>query len=356
MALSVARSDGIAGIRALPIGQFQSLRGPLYWAAHFAYRVRKYAHQILIQRKPKERRMAATGFIGTGTIGAPMAMRIKDAGHALTVFDLDAGATRALEDKGATRAASVAALAAACTTMFLSLPGPKQIEEVMLGADGVLAHAAAGTVVIDLSTNAIALNRRIAAAARARGMQYLDAPVSGGRAGAVAGKLAVMVGGDRAAFDAVRPLIACFGENIFHLGESGAGTLAKLINNQIFLAASVLVQEGFVMGAKAGMDPATVLDVLKVSSAGSVVGRAGLFLSRKFDADLFALAIASKDIDVALASAADLSVDMPMTKAASGVYHAALEQGLGAEDFYATLKVLEGRAGVSVPALGKPKA
>lgn len=133
-------------------------------------------------------------------------------------------------------------------------------------------------------------------------------PVSGGRAGAIAGKLAVMVGGDQAAFITVRPLIACFGENIFHLGEAGAGTLTKLINNQIFLAASVLVQEGFVMGAKAGMDPATVLDVLKVSSAASVVGRAGLFLSRKFDADLFALAIASKDIDVALASVQDLGV------------------------------------------------
>lgn len=299
--------------------------------------------------------MTATGFIGTGTIGGPMAMRLVDAGHALTVFDLDPQATRALEDKGARRAAAVANVAAECTTVFLSLPGPKQIEQVMLGADGVLAHARPGTIVVDLSTNAIALNRQIAERAAARNMHYLDAPVSGGRAGAIAGKLAVMVGGDRAAFEAARALIACFGENIFHLGAAGAGTLTKLINNQIFLAASVLVQEGFVMGAKAGMDPATVLDVLKVSSAASVVGRAGLFLSRKFDADLFALAIASKDIDVALASAHDLGVDMPMTAAASSVYHDALKQGLGGEDFYATLKVLEERAGVSVPVLGKSK-
>ena len=199
--------------------------------------------------------MAATGFIGTGTIGGPMAMRLVGAGHALTVFDLDPQATRALEDQGATRAAAVADVAAECTTVFLSLPGPKQIEQVMFGADGVLAHARPGTIVVDLSTNAIALNRQIAERAATRGMHYLDAPVSGGRAGAIAGKLAVMVGGDQAAFITVRPLIACFGENIFHLGEAGAGTLTKLINNQIFLAASVLVQEGFVMGAKAGMDP-----------------------------------------------------------------------------------------------------
>jgi 3-hydroxyisobutyrate dehydrogenase-like beta-hydroxyacid dehydrogenase len=300
--------------------------------------------------------MGSTGFIGTGTIGSPMAMRLIDAGHTLTVFDIEREATRPHENKGAQRAATVAALAAECSTIFLSLPGPKQIEQVMLGTDGVLAHAAAGTVVVDLSTNAIALNRRIAGEAVARGMRYLDAPVSGGRAGALAGKLAVMVGGDRAAFDAVRERIACFGENIFYLGEAGAGTLTKLINNQIFLAASVLVQEGFVLGAKAGMDPATVLEVLKVSSAASVVGRAGLFLSRKFDADLFALAIASKDIDVALASAADLEVDMPMTSAAAGVYHRALEQGLGSEDFYATIKVLEGAAGTSVPVLRKGPA
>lgn len=298
--------------------------------------------------------MGATGFIGTGTIGSPMAMRLIDAGHALQVFDLNLEATRAHEDKGAQRAASLQALASDCTTLFLSLPGPQQIEQVMLGADGVLAHAAKGTTIIDLSTNAIALNRRIARDASARGMHYLDAPVSGGRVGAIAGKLAVMVGGERAAFDAVRELIACFGENIFYMGEAGAGTLTKLINNQIFLAASVLVQEGFVMGAKAGMDPATVLDVLKVSSAGSVVGRAGLFLSRKFDADIFALSIASKDIDVALASAQDLGVEMPMTTAAAAVYHRAVEQGLGAQDFYATLKVLEGAAGAEVPVLRKP--
>ncbi len=298
--------------------------------------------------------MGETGFIGTGTIGSPMAMRIIDAGHRLQVFDLNVEATRAHQDKGASRAASLQALAATCSIILLSLPGPKQIEQVMLGADGVLAHAARGTTIVDLSTNAIALNRRIAAEAASRGMHYLDAPVSGGRVGAIAGKLAVMVGGDRAAFDAVRDLIACFGENIFYLGEAGAGTLTKLINNQIFLAASVLVQEGFVMGAKAGMDPATVLDVLKVSSAGSVVGRAGLFLSRKFESDIFALSIASKDIDVALASAQDLGVEMPMTTAAAAVYHRALAEGLGAQDFYATVKVLEATAGVSVPALHKP--
>ena len=240
--------------------------------------------------------------------------------------------------------------------LFRSLPGTRPINEVVVGEHGLLGHERRGATIIDLSTNAIAPNREIAAKAKELGVHYLDAPVSGGRAGAVAGKLAVMVGGDRAAFDATRELIACFGENIFYMGEAGAGTLTKLINNQIFLAASVLVQEGFVMGVKAGMDPGEVLEVLKVSSAASVLGRASLFLSRKFDQDIFSLAIASKDIDVALASAADLGTEMPMTTAAAGVYQRAVAEGLGGQDFYATVKVLEAAAGVSVPPLKKPPA
>ena len=300
--------------------------------------------------------MTEIGFIGTGTIGSPMAMRLIDAGHRLRVFDLNREATRGHEEKGAQRAASIGEIAVQCAVIFLSLPGPNQIKDVVLGADGLLAHAPKSTTIIDLSTNAIALNRQLAELAAKQGIHYLDAPVSGGRVGAIAGKLAVMVGGERTAFDAIRHLIACFGENIFFMGAAGAGTLAKLINNQIFLAASVLVQEGFVMGVKAGMDPSAVLEVLKVSSAASVVNRAPLFLSRKFDSDIFALSIAAKDIEVALASAAVLGAELPMTAAASGIYQRALADGLGAQDFYATVKVLEAAAGVTVPSLQKPSA
>ena len=300
--------------------------------------------------------MKDIGFIGTGTIGAPMAMRLVDGGHRLRVFDLNRDATRPHEERGALRAASLREIAEQSAVIFLSLPGPKQIEAVMLGDDGLLAYGRPALTIVDLSTNAIALNRQLATQASDLGIHYLDAPVSGGRVGALAGKLAVMIGGDRAAFDAVRDLIACFGENIFYMGAAGAGTLTKLINNQIFLAASVLVQEGFVMGVKAGMDPSAVLEVLKVSSAASVLGRASLFLSRKFEQDIFSLAIAAKDLDVALASAQGLGAEMPMTTAAAGVYQRALAAGLGAEDFYATVKVLEGTAGVTVPPLHKPPA
>jgi 3-hydroxyisobutyrate dehydrogenase-like beta-hydroxyacid dehydrogenase len=298
--------------------------------------------------------MSAIGFIGTGTIGGPMAARLLTQGHALRVYDRAPQAVQALVDAGAKAAPDAAALARSCSTIFLSLPGPAQIEAVVCGADGLLAERGALTTIVDLSTNAVQLARDVAARAAATGVAYLDAPVSGGKIAARDGKLAVMVGGDAAAFTAIRPLLACFAEHIFHLGPVGAGTLAKLVNNQIFLCASVLIQEGFVLGAKAGMDAATLLAVLQASSAGALLARAPLVLSHDVDRELFALAIAAKDVGLALESAAAVGAELPMTTAAHGVYQAALAAGLGSKDFFATLAVLEAQAGARVADLGKP--
>ena len=300
--------------------------------------------------------MATTGFIGLGTIGGPMAARIAASNNKLEVYDLNAEAIAPLTALGASAVSSIAEMAQACATIFLSLPGPAQIEDVVLGADGLLAHAGSALkTIVDLSTNSVSLNRTIAERARSQGVAYLDAPVSGGKVAAEKGKLAVMVGGDEAAYETARPLIGCFGEHLFYMGESGSGTLTKLVNNQIFLCASVLIQEGFVMGAKAGMDPTDLLQVIKKSSAGTLMERAPLVLSRKFDMDLFSLAIAAKDVGVALKSADDVGASMPMTAAAHGVYEQALAQGLADEDFFATVKVLEGLADCELAPLRKPE-
>lgn len=298
--------------------------------------------------------MNDTGFIGTGTIGAPIAAHLITDQGALRVFDTNEAAMQALVADGAKRADSIKELAAQCSTIFLSLPGPVQIEDVVLGDDGLLAHAGKLETIVDLSTNSIALNRDISARAQAAGIHYLDAPVSGGKAGARDGTLAIMVGGDEAAFTRVQPLLERFGSNIFYLGPAGSGTLAKLINNQLFLAASVLVQEGFVMGAKAGMDPNKLSDVLKASSAATLMRIAPMALSRNFDLGVFALSIAAKDIAVAVDSADALGTEVPLAQAASQVYQRALAEGYGQEDFYATLKVLEASAGVVTPPLEKP--
>lgn len=298
--------------------------------------------------------MAKIGFIGTGTIGGPIAARLLGSEDTLYVFDTRTQATRALEGAGAERAASIKNIAENCVSVFLSLPGPPQIREVVAGDDGLLAHRGRVETIVDLSTNSIELNRELAGAAETIGIHYLDAPVSGGKVAAADGTLAVMVGGDKVAFEQTRGLIERFGKHVFYLGPAGSGTLAKLVNNQIFLAASVLVQEGFVMGAKAGMDPADLAEVLKVSSAGALMRIAPLVLSRKFDLDVFALSIAAKDLAVAIESADALGAEVPMAKAASGIYEQALEQGLGSEDFYATAKVLEAAADIVMPPLKKP--
>jgi 3-hydroxyisobutyrate dehydrogenase-like beta-hydroxyacid dehydrogenase len=199
----------------------------------------------------------------------------------------------------------------------------------------------------------MSLNRQIADLAATKYIRYLDAPVSGGKQAAHKGSLSVMIGGDENAFNDVKPLIECLGEHLFYMGPPGSGTLTKLINNQIFLSASVLIQEGIVMGAKAGMDPNDLLEVMQKSSAGPLLARAPLILSRNFDLNIFSLAIAAKDVGIALESAEELGATMPMTRAAHTVYTQALAEGLGNEDFFATVKVLEAAAGLQLPALRK---
>lgn len=290
------------------------------------------------------------GFIGLGNMGRPIAGHLQRAGHQLAVFDVVPAAGAALVEAGATAAPDIATLAATSDVVFLSLPGPAEVDQVV---SAVLADLAMGSVVVDLSTNSVEGARAMADRGAAVGVAFVDAPVSGGRAGAEAGTLAVIVGGDGEAVERVRPLLETFSANVFHVGPSGAGALAKLVNNQIFLCASVLIQEGFVLGAKAGMDATALLEILKASSAGTVVGAANVFLTRNFDNVSFKLSIAEKDVAVALASARALGVAMPTTEAAHAVYRAAIDGGLGDKVFTATLRTLEERSGVEVARLAR---
>lgn len=297
--------------------------------------------------------MSDTGFIGTGTIGGPIAARVlAHCGH-LQVFDTRPDACADLIAQGASLANDIPSLARDCRTILLSLPGPEAIEAVVLGPNGLLENRGALETIIDLSTNRLSLARECAARAAAAGVAFLDAPVSGGKRAAADGSLAVMVGGDAAVFERERPLFEAFGEHLFFMGEAGTGTLTKLVNNQIFLSASVLVQEGFVMGAKAGMDPGALLEVLKASSAAPIVERAALFLSRRFDLGVFSLDIAAKDVALAVESAHESGATLPLTEAALDIYERAQQAGLGEADFFATSSVLEDAAGIELPALPK---
>ncbi|WP_396658331.1 NAD(P)-dependent oxidoreductase [Microbacterium sp.] len=207
--------------------------------------------------------MTAIGFIGLGNMGGRMARRLTDAGVVVLGHDPRAGAA---EEAGATPASSAAQVAAASDIVFFSLPDSHIVEAVALGEDGVIAAARDGTVLVDLSTSSPSSTRRLHGLAAERGVAYLDAGISGGAAAAEAGRLTLMVGGDAAALDRVRPHVAPFASNVFHVGGPGAGHTTKLLNNFLNAVALSATAEVMVAAKKAGLDLATVLDVLNNSS------------------------------------------------------------------------------------------
>jgi 3-hydroxyisobutyrate dehydrogenase-like beta-hydroxyacid dehydrogenase len=243
-------------------------------------------------------------------------------------------------------------VALACAVVFTSLPGPAEVAAVATGADGLLAAGRHGLVHVDLSTSSIDAVRKLCADEAAAGATLLDAPVSGGAHGARQGTLAVMASGDRAAFDAVRPLFDAFAAKVFHLGASGRGTTAKLVNNLIFLSGALVVQEGFVLAAKAGLPAREMLEIVNASSAKLYAGMAPLLLGRNFDLELFRLGIAEKDMALAVESARELGASLPLAEAAASTYGRAVADGHGEEVFFAALKTLERAAGAEVEKIG----
>jgi 3-hydroxyisobutyrate dehydrogenase len=233
--------------------------------------------------------------------------------------------------------------------LFASLPGPREVEDVVRGPDGTLAASQRGDIFVDLTTNSVSAVKRMAAALEQQGVHYLDCPVTGGVHGARAGTLSVLGSGDRDAFTRVEETFGAFAANVFYLGEPGTGTLIKLINNLIVLCSGQLVQEGIVMGAKAGLDPAKLYEILQVSTAKPFIGLMPHMIGRRFENPTFALNLAVKDVSLALETARDLAVPMPMTSAAQQTYLRALAAGLGEKSFMATLEALEAGAGVNVP-------
>ena len=295
--------------------------------------------------------MSEIGFIGLGAIGGAIAERLLTQNFSLRVYDVEPDALNKLTGLGASDGRSYRAIAADCEVVFLSLPSPKIVEHVVLGENGLLSGSQKLQYIIDLSTNPPELSRQVSAAAEQVGVHYLDAPVSGGRSGAKKGSLSVMIGGSMAAFEVVESIVTALGKNVFHVGPSGAGSLAKLVNNQIFLTTSVLVQEAFTMGLKAGMQPQALLNVLKTSSAASMVKLAPLFLSNDVDRNIFSLEIAEKDLNLAIGTSDQVGVSMPVSSAAHKVYQKSLNTETSKLDFYVTLRTLTDSCGVIFPEL-----
>ncbi len=296
------------------------------------------------------------GFIGLGNIGGPCARRLIDAGHDLVIVDLDADARRSLVEAGAEEAVDGAALALSVEVIILSLPSPTVSEMVVAGEGGILESAPEGLVVIDLSTNSVATTRRLHEVCAARGVDFIDCPVSGGRMGAEAGDLSLMPSGDEAAFERTRDLLVCFGKDATAwLGPSGTGTLMKLINNQIFLVGNQVFQEGYLLAAKAGLDIGTFMTAIRSSSGGLFAPLADLVINRQWEESSYDLALAEKDLRLVLESATDVGTPMPLTVSAQDVLSRSVEAGLGQKYFLATSETLEADAGFAAPIPPSPQ-
>ena len=213
------------------------------------------------------------GFIGLGVMGAPMAGHLLAHGHPLVVHSRSPGPVDALVARGAVRAESPAALARRATRIITMLPDSPDVEDVLDGADGVFSKVQPGTIVIDMSSISPAATRRLAEKARARGAELVDAPVSGGQAGAVNATLSIMAGGTQEAFDLVKPILDVMGNpaRVIRIGESGAGQTCKICNQMVIGGTLAAVSEAFALARKAGVDPALVREALLGGFAASTV-------------------------------------------------------------------------------------
>ena len=287
------------------------------------------------------------GFVGTGTMGNPMARCLIDAGHRLTVHDLRRDATADLCDRGARWAESPRATAEASEVVFTSLPGPDQVEHAALDpSTGILAGLKPGTGYVDMTTNAPDVVRRIAEACRTRGIAMLDAPVSGRPP-----SMTIMVGGDAATFATYQPLLACMGRNIFHVGATGAGCVAKLVTQYLGYTNLITSLEGLLIAAKAGIDLGVLARIVPVSAGASRtfdnIPRS--VLSGTFTAG-GTLDIVAKDVHLACALARDVGAPAHTGLIADDVYQRAQAQGWGDLGFPVVARILEAMAGVELRA------
>lgn len=300
------------------------------------------------------------GFIGLGTMGGAMAANVLAAGHDLVVHDLRPGAGADLLSAGARWADSPAAAAQGREVVFTSLPGPVEVEAAAAGSTGLLAgllvtrsadpHAPA-PVWVDLTTNAPSTVRSLHERCGAVGIDFLDAPVSGGPGGARSGKLSLWVGGDQAVYERLLPLFGAIGDRPRHIGEIGAGSVAKLVHNCAGYAVQAALAEVFTMGVKAGVPPLALWAAIRQGAHGrrrTFDGLGEQFLAGSFDPPAFALRLAHKDVSLATQLGREVGVPMRLANLTLEEMTEALARGWGERDSRVAMVLQEERAGLSI--------
>ena len=292
-------------------------------------------------------------FIGLGNMGGPMAVNLHKAGHRVTAFDLSADALAKAREQGVQTAASAAEAVEGATVVVSMLPASRHVEALFLGDGGLLAKLAAGTLVIDCSTIAPASAQKVAQEAAARGHAMLDAPVSGGTAGAAAGTLTFIVGGQADVLERARPILQAMGRNICHMGGAGAGQVAKLCNNMALGVIMAVTGEALALGTAHGLDAKVLSQMMAVSTGRSWATEvcnpwpgvlenapASRGYTGGFGSDLML-----KDMGLAVEAAMGVGATIPLGELARNLYAMNKQAGRGSLDFSSVVKVLSDRNG-----------
>jgi 3-hydroxyisobutyrate dehydrogenase/2-hydroxy-3-oxopropionate reductase len=294
--------------------------------------------------------MAKLGFLGLGLMGYPMARNLLRAGHKVAVWSNTTEKARKLAagEKGQF-CETPKQVAENADCIFLCVGDTEMAKEVLLGPDGIIQGVHAGAVVVDCSTISPSVSRRIGAAFKAKGADFLDAPVTGSTPGAESGNLTLMIGGDQAVFEKIKPYIEPMGKKIYFCGGPGMGLQAKLTQNLVLSNILMSFNEGMVLAVKGGMDPKLMLEILDNSAAksGLISYKAPFVLSRNFTTN-FSVKWMHKDIGLMLESGKELGVPLFLTALTHQLFQAAITAGHGDEDFCSTIKVLEDLVGTEV--------
>jgi 3-hydroxyisobutyrate dehydrogenase-like beta-hydroxyacid dehydrogenase len=300
---------------------------------------------------PRQEMQMRVGFIGLGTMGAGMAGNLAKAGNELVVHDMNRAAAEPFLSNRAVWADSPKAVAEQVDVVFLSLPGPPEVRAVATGANGLIEGLRKGGAVFDLSTNSPTSVRELHALFAEKGFEFLDAPVSGGPAGAHSGKLALWVGGDKSTFDKYKPQLDAMGDQAAYIGAIGAGSIAKLVHNCAGYTVQAALGEVFTMGIKAGVEPLDLWEAVRQGVLGrrrTFDGLIAQFLPGKYEPAAFALRLAHKDVSLATALGREMGVPMRIANLTLEEMTEALNRGWGNMDSRVSLKLQLERSGVEV--------
>jgi 2-hydroxy-3-oxopropionate reductase len=289
------------------------------------------------------------GFVGLGIMGGPMCRNLRKAGHRLVVYDIVPALVERVTGDGVSPAGTAREAAERSEIVITMLPDGPEVEQAILGPAGVLEGARPGSTIVDMSSISPLVAQKVGAAATAKGVRFLDAPVSGGEPKAVDGTLAIMVGGETKVFEEMEPVLKSMGSSVTLTGPVGAGNVTKLAN-QIIVACNIAAMgEALVLASRAGLDPDVVFNAIKGGLAGSTVlnAKAPMVISRNFKAG-FRIRLHQKDLRNALLAAESMKVALPLTSTVQQMLMALMNQGKGDLDHSAIVTFIEEMAGIEV--------